>query len=123
MTIFDYDRFINVKKQIDNPTVETDQNTSSDDKEVVVATGPVTLVNPEAVVDTEEFQNQLKSDFAALDTDGSAVVTADEITWVIKSHVTLNLFVLSTYMLNKKDYEMGSKSNDDFTVAMVSPIA
>ena len=63
-----------------NPPVETDQNASADDKEVIVATGPVTLVNPEAVVDTEEFQNQLKSDFAALDTDGSAVVTADEIT-------------------------------------------
>lgn len=26
-------------------------------------------------------------------------------------------------MLNKKDYEMGSKSNDDFTVAMVSKIS
>ena len=63
-----------------NPPVETDQNASADDKEVIVATGPVTLVNPEAVVDTEEFQNQLKSDFKALDTDGSAVVTADEIT-------------------------------------------
>ena len=63
-----------------NPPVETDQNASSNDKEVIVATGPVTLVNPEAIVDTEEFQSQLKSDFASLDTDGSAVVTAEEIT-------------------------------------------
>ena len=69
-----------------NPPVETDQNAPADDKEVIVATGPVTLVNPEAVVDTEEFQNQLKSDFAALDTDGSAVVTADEIT-LVQSHI------------------------------------
>ena len=72
-------------KSIINPPVETDQNTSSEDKEVIVATGPVTLVNPEAVVDTVEFQNQLKSDFAALDTDGSAIVTADEITWVMSN--------------------------------------